>query len=568
MGISRNFRQEFSVYVRNLPKEIDRYGLRGVFQKVGRVYDTYIPDKQSWRNQGRFGFVRYRTIQEAHACIHRFNGTKIRWNTIKVAMARPKKTQQRHGNHGRYRPTMQWQVRRVNNNGETPGAEASQKREQPCVVNLSGEKTDNTEWLTRTLVCTTVEARDLATLTSAINSNIGQFIKVTALSCHKFLLTFHTLEELEEAITNQAELEQWFVEIKRWGMEEVCDSRRVWLYIMGVPPHGWSRENFKRIAELWGEFISLDRSVDCTDSFEVMKVLVATKTFKFIEGEVILSIEYGGYRVFIREAGTVSQVRSPPLQRIMSNMEDNDSNQEVPGFEDLADMEESNSNQQPWKEQAEGKSKGGDSPLSNSNSNSKAIGNTGINYGGLKDDSNSKTKTVSFSQNGLSEELLKVSQKPRLAAKVTAEDQGVEVQAPPGFGNRKSNDEVGSIISKPNSKDKLDCVLSTDMGADINSQNSLDEPPGFEKLKEKGRNRLKTKPTHSRTGTTKQLEASTSSSYTNETTESMLKAAHESIQVGELLGVRVIGNKKEAIARITDHLKQRKVQERKSHPKN
>jgi len=61
-----------------------------------------------------------------------------------------------------------------------------------------------------------------------------------------------------------------------------------------------------------------------------------------------------------------------------------------------------------------------------------------------------------------------------------------------------------------------------------------------------------------------------SSSSTNDTTESMIRLAHESLQVGELLGVRVVGNKKEAVARITNHLKQRKVQGRlnQAQPKN
>jgi len=297
-----------------------------------------------------------------------------------------------------------------------------------------------------------------------------------------------------------------------------------------------------------------------------MKVLVATKIFKFIEGEVILNIEHGGYRVTIREAETISQIRSPPHQNMKSSMVDKDSNHEVPGFEDLEDLEEFTSNHQQGQEQDEGKSKGGDSPISNSNSN--GIGNMGSNYGSQRDDSCSKTRTVSFSQNDLSEELLKVSQKSRLAAIEVVKAQEEEVQAPPGFGNITAKEAAGLLRSSPKPKDKLDCVQSTDMGAHINSQNSLEEPPGFEKLKAERVDQRKSKSKHSRTRTGRQLGDSISSSSTNETTESMLRIAHESIQVGELVGVRVIGNKKGAIARITDHLKQRKAQERKARPKN
>ena len=194
-GKNRNSRREFSVYVGNLPNGLDRFGLRGIFQKVGSVCDVYIPVRGLWGKQGRFGFVRYRNIKEAYACIRRFNGKLVRGNTIKVDLARPKKSQQRQGHEGSPRPSSQWQVKNVSISGEKPREVDSPQVEQSRLFNLSREKIDNTEWLIRTLVCTTAESRDLATLASAINGSIGQYIKVAALSCHKFLLTFPTLEE-------------------------------------------------------------------------------------------------------------------------------------------------------------------------------------------------------------------------------------------------------------------------------------------------------------------------------------------------------------------------------------
>ena len=35
--------REFTVFVSNLPSCIDRYGLKGVFQRAGEVSDAYIP---------------------------------------------------------------------------------------------------------------------------------------------------------------------------------------------------------------------------------------------------------------------------------------------------------------------------------------------------------------------------------------------------------------------------------------------------------------------------------------------------------------------------------------------
>ena len=103
----------------------------------------------------------------------------------------------------------------------------------------------NEDWLQRTLVCTTNEPRNLAALSSAIRNGLGTFIKVAALSCYEFLLTFSTLEEMESTLANQEEMQQWFSEVKKWGTEDACDSRRVWLSIIGAPRHGWQWENFK-----------------------------------------------------------------------------------------------------------------------------------------------------------------------------------------------------------------------------------------------------------------------------------------------------------------------------------
>ena len=80
--------KEFSIFVRNLPDNFDQFGLRGIFQKVGRVWDAYIPSRNKWNSQSRFGFVRFHTIKEAQDSIHRINGARIRGSKVYVATAK------------------------------------------------------------------------------------------------------------------------------------------------------------------------------------------------------------------------------------------------------------------------------------------------------------------------------------------------------------------------------------------------------------------------------------------------------------------------------------------------
>ena len=149
---------------------------------------------------------------------------------------------------------------------------------------------------------------NLAALTSAINSGFGQCTKICALSIYKFILTLPTIELMEDVLRNHEELDSWFYEVKKWSSDDYCDTRKVWLEIYGVPPHGWSWENFKNIAQLWGSLICLGKSILRTDTFEVMRVLIVTDIFRRIEQEILLSLADRGYRVWIKEIGSTVQV--------------------------------------------------------------------------------------------------------------------------------------------------------------------------------------------------------------------------------------------------------------------
>ena len=342
----RGKHQEASVFVRNLPVNLDKFGLKGIFQKIGRVWDSFIPRRREWSSQGRFGFVRYNTIEEARSSIQRFNGTRIRGNKIYVSMAQPRRRSKwmkdsvRGRNQRPARVRNDW--RKKVNMQEHQLCKFSQE-DQPYKIRLEGQINDeNAGWLRRSLVCTVTEPRDLATLSSAIMHGFGHSIRVSALSSLKFLLTFPSQEEMEAALSNPEELHQWFVFIKKWDIAESCDNRRVWIDILGVPPQGWKWENFKLIAELWGQLICLGKSTNNTESFEAMRALIATDRFCMIDSEILMLVDNCGYRVTIREIKTVCQaVRKSPHSAHYIKMDgkdsNNHSNSEVPGFEDLKD---------------------------------------------------------------------------------------------------------------------------------------------------------------------------------------------------------------------------------------
>ena len=91
------------------------------------------------------------------------------------------------------------------------------------------------------------------------------------------------------------------------------------------------------ITHPWGYLVCLGKAIARTDSFASMRMLIETDVLLFIEKEIILRIEELGYKVIIREVGSVSQIIQQVQQVSISQAEDTDSNKDVIGFEDIED---------------------------------------------------------------------------------------------------------------------------------------------------------------------------------------------------------------------------------------
>jgi len=76
-------RRSFSVFVDNLPHNIDSYGLKGIFRKARNVCDSYIPSKLG-RTGKRLGFVTFWNEGDVVKSIKLFNRSIIRGSRIKV----------------------------------------------------------------------------------------------------------------------------------------------------------------------------------------------------------------------------------------------------------------------------------------------------------------------------------------------------------------------------------------------------------------------------------------------------------------------------------------------------
>ncbi|KAJ8450691.1 hypothetical protein Cgig2_021163 [Carnegiea gigantea] len=277
-----------------------------------------------------------------------------------------------------------------------------------------------------------------------------------------------------------------------------------------------------------------------------MKVLIDTDRFHTIEADVILSIKDSGYRLKIKEVGLSVQVIQPahipcssPLAEAM------DSNHEVVGFKDLDDevaleddVECSN-----WRRDV----------IANAELVGKEVNETSkipINSNTAREDerpkdnpfesihTQSRTKTACFSQNGYSEEIFKTTQHLySLEANVEHKEPEINDKQPPGF-ERNDNDNHVLVFSPTK---------------EINVP-----PPGFESVvtpstsKKVPRRNLQV--IDRRVTRSQKKLANPYSSSSQDISETLIKLAKESLEVGKLLGMVVIDKEEAALGRITNKL--------------
>ena len=200
--------------------------------------------------------------------------------------------------------------------------------------------------------------------------------------------------------------------MKRWDKYEYCETRRVWLEIIGMPPHGWKWENLKKIANIWGKLICLAKPIIRTKSFESMKLFIITDILRTIHCDLILNIEDLGYRILIREIGPAIQaIQTIPTSPSSPSMEAMDSNEGVLGFEDIEDDVAS-------ADVAQDDSRRLDTVATEDEDDHKVVketeevSNKGKQANGSPGDSlnsTTRTRTTDFSQNGYLEEIFKIS---------------------------------------------------------------------------------------------------------------------------------------------------------------
>lgn len=114
------------------------------------------------------------------------------------------------------------------------------------------------------------------------------------------IITFQSKDDRLAALSNPMVL-GWFRYIKPWNGEASGSSRLVWLKCRGIPLNTWCHSTFRRIGEIWGDFISLDYETLKEESYEVGRMMIATENSNRIDDWINVTVRGRNHSVKVWE---------------------------------------------------------------------------------------------------------------------------------------------------------------------------------------------------------------------------------------------------------------------------
>ncbi|KAK9699117.1 hypothetical protein RND81_08G153800 [Saponaria officinalis] len=290
-----------SVFVENIAKSTERQHLHEMFTRFGQVRGVYISNKIGPGRFVKFGFVRFGDWCTAKHAVH---GTSLGGYNLLVKISRFQ--------DGKGRPWMvrnskrkiikKWVPKKSGTEAKTVSPEGTEVVDKNKIVNgVIAEQ--NLQWWRRSCIAETNLPREIEVFGQFLTSQWQSITKVCSLGLYKFIITFDTAEEMEEILAKEDHLlSNCFCKMYPWDPYQHCESRRIWLEIIGVPPQCWCRDNFEKIAQIWGELVCLDTSTEKGENLMVGKMLIDTRHLKTIDETIYMYAESLGFKIRVKES--------------------------------------------------------------------------------------------------------------------------------------------------------------------------------------------------------------------------------------------------------------------------
>ncbi|KAH7862923.1 hypothetical protein Vadar_011144 [Vaccinium darrowii] len=305
VGFNRNFPSMsmggriFTVFIDNLPNGVGLPWLRKFCSNFGMVKDAYLPLRRSKRTGNRFGFVKYESIKGADQAIEKANGFWIGKKHLIVERASFDLAQHPgvvFRNTGF--SSNKFFVHKGINQGEIWEDKMKGKKDERRIsLNLQPVAV---EWLSRSVVAKLKALTTPELVQNALKDFKFNDVVVKSLGGLKLIITFQTRADRAAAMGNLV-IVNWFNSFKPWNGEVAGESRLIWLKCRGMPLTVWNAASFKRLSEIWGDFITLDVETLKEESYDVGRMLIATEHPQKIDDWINITARGKNHRVKIWE---------------------------------------------------------------------------------------------------------------------------------------------------------------------------------------------------------------------------------------------------------------------------
>lgn len=309
----------FSLFVDGIPRHLPPHKLRVIFEQVRTVVDVFISKKSRKSTKDAFGFVRFRTLDDAETAMRKIDGFSVLGKNQKVSFAR----YNRNGSMFENNPNICDQLRTTHRRIQNPSFRDSRKYRDvvmgvkqrpppsdqvtntiPILFSINvDESLDMATKLKHAIIAECSNGLDLSKVDSFINQSGLPVMGLHTLSTTKILMSFESVEESEMAIKEDSVLWQFFDDIRMWSDGESFDDRLIWLDCFGIHPKVWSLDTIRNIGERWGPVITIDQNHHNISSVTHARILVRTKAQNRVDGRVRLLFEHGSCEIWVKEVG-------------------------------------------------------------------------------------------------------------------------------------------------------------------------------------------------------------------------------------------------------------------------
>ncbi|KAH7833300.1 hypothetical protein Vadar_004923 [Vaccinium darrowii] len=290
----------FTILVDNLPFEVGVPWFRKFFSYFGKIAEVFIPANRSNRTGNRYGYVRFAYQKDVAFAIANANGLWVGRRNLIVKRAS-------------YDRGMVC----VGSNSLMMGIPQAEKQKDIDARRSLNLQPIATSWLQTSAV---VKLRTLSTpdlVLKALHEFKMKEIQVKSLGGMYMIITFQNKDDRDQAMTNSI-IRSWFSYFEPWNGDAASLSRLVWINCRGMPLNIWCHNSFKRIGEMWGEFIAQDVETIHGLSYEVGRLLIVTEKQERIDEWINICVRGRNYEVKAWEEECKDPFNDLEIQNIAS----------------------------------------------------------------------------------------------------------------------------------------------------------------------------------------------------------------------------------------------------------